>query len=168
MVGCYTILVMKYIGLTALFFLPTIVFGQSFSAPQSQEEQVVATTTISLESSTTTTSTDLTEILNETSSSSVSTEEISEVIEDIIQEVSNSQEGDKRVVKTIELIPGKIVIELSALNQTGVVTKEPENKPQALTQQRTVKSEEKTKKDGSIFDLIYQGFEEFTFKVFGW
>ena len=141
---------MKYIVSFLLFMAPTLAFGQVFSLSD------IGTTS----SSTFTFST--------SSTSTIAAEEIEEVLEEIIEQVSEEGSTESRVVKTIELIPGKVVIEVSALSQTGIVTGEVVQENETLAMQRRKVVSDAVQNHDNLFGLIYQGFEEFVFNVFGW
>lgn len=141
---------MKFIVSFLLLMAPTLAFGQVFSLSD------IGTTSTS------------TFIFSTSSTSTIAAEEIEEVLAEIIEQVSEEGSTESRVVKTIELIPGKVVIEVSALSQTGIVTGEVAQGSETLAMQRRQLVSDTVQNHDNLFGLIYQGFEEFVFNVFGW
>ena len=141
---------MKYIVSFLLLFAPTFVFGQVFSL---SDIGTTSTSTFEFASS---------------STSTIAADEIEEVLEEIIAQVSKEGSTDSRIVKTIELIPGKVIIEVSALSQSGIVTGDTVTGTGTLEMQRRQAVSNTVKNHDNLFGLIYQGFEEFVFNVFGW
>lgn len=141
---------MKYIVSFLFLITPTLAFGQVFSL-----SDIGTTSSSTFEFATSSTST-------------IAAEEIEDVLEEIIEQVSKEGTTDSRVVKTIELIPGKVIIEVSALSQSGIVTGDAVPVSETVAMQRRQVVSDTVKNHNNLFGLIYQGFEEFVFNVFGW